>query len=268
MQRAIHLPARPALAGAFALLSLVVWTAPALAVKGTVLDGGDMFSDAAVEKADGVIRQIKQAYGKDVVVETYRSIPADLRAEFQKRGKEAFYAEWLAQRAKALGIDGVFILITREPGRFQLGVGGETANAPVHRRRPRGTSAGPHPGVPPGPVRRGTGRRAPVHPEADGAQRRRTRCRRPAGAPEAHRPGGDVIHAPSIPSPTTLPSLPATLPSIDVPAVPSHVEAAPATRPGAQPTEPLRPGTQPSEFPSRAAPAGLPPATRPESGDF
>jgi uncharacterized membrane protein YgcG len=93
---------------------------PAMALKPIVVDGGELFSQKTVDDANAAIRLIKQAYGKDVMVETYPTIPADLQADFQRKGKEAFYSDWVESRAKALGVNGVMILITRDPGRLQV----------------------------------------------------------------------------------------------------------------------------------------------------
>ena len=87
-----------------------------------VIDGGMFFSEEAVSEADDVIRSIKQAYDRDVVVDTYDSVPDELRDDLARDGKEKFYEDWLNRRAKQLGVHGVFVLMTREPGRVQVGV--------------------------------------------------------------------------------------------------------------------------------------------------
>src|SRR5689334_4157481 len=87
-----------------------------------VSDGGMLFSEEAVSEANDIIRLIRQAYDRDVMVETYAAVPDDLKAELERDGKEQFYADWLERRAAQLGIRGVFVLITRQPGRVQVGV--------------------------------------------------------------------------------------------------------------------------------------------------
>jgi len=87
-----------------------------------VLDGGMFFSEEAVSEADGVIGAIKQAYDRDVMVETYSAVPDDLKDELARDGRDKFYENWLNRRAKLLGVRGVFVLMTREPGRVQVGV--------------------------------------------------------------------------------------------------------------------------------------------------
>jgi hypothetical protein len=56
------------------------------------------------------------------MVETYAGIPDDLKDELARDGREKFYEDWLNRRAKLVGVRGVFVLMTREPRRVQLGV--------------------------------------------------------------------------------------------------------------------------------------------------
>jgi len=94
-----------------------------------VIDGGMFFSEEAVSEADDIIRSIKQGYDRDVVVDTYDSIPDDLKDDLARDGREKFYEDWLNRRARQLGVHGVFVLMTREPGRVQVGV-----DRPTRRR--------------------------------------------------------------------------------------------------------------------------------------
>ena len=98
---------------------------PAHAAEG-VSDGGTFFRPETASEAGDIIRAIRQAYGRDVVVETYPSVPGDLKDEFARDGKEKFYENWLNRRARERGVRGVFILMTREPGRVQVGVDAAT----------------------------------------------------------------------------------------------------------------------------------------------
>ena len=97
-------------------------TRSATAAEAVIHDGGAFFSEEAISEASDIIRLIRQAYDRDVVVETYAAVPDELRDELERDGKEKFYADWLERRAKELGVRGVFVLITREPGRVQVGV--------------------------------------------------------------------------------------------------------------------------------------------------
>ena len=105
------------------LLTLAVFGPAAFAAaEPGIHDGGMFFSEEALSEAADIVRVIRQAYDRDVVVETYAAVPDELREDLAREGKEKFYADWLERRAKELGVRGVFVLITREPGRVQVGV--------------------------------------------------------------------------------------------------------------------------------------------------
>jgi hypothetical protein len=80
-----------------------------------IKDEAKFFSAEAVEKANKKIREIYSTYKKDVVIETYAAIPADLEKKFKDKGKAEFFKEWAQTRAKDLGLNGVYILICKNP---------------------------------------------------------------------------------------------------------------------------------------------------------
>jgi hypothetical protein len=97
----------------FGWLGLV---SPAAAVfPPAIKDDAKLFSAEAVEKANKKIREIYSTYKKDVVIETYAAIPADLEKKFKDKGKAEFFKEWAATRGKELGLNGLYILICKEP---------------------------------------------------------------------------------------------------------------------------------------------------------
>ena len=64
----------------------------------------------------------KNYVDRDVYVETYADVPTHLRDDLARDGREKFYDDWLNRRARQLGVHGVFVLVTRSPGRVQVGV--------------------------------------------------------------------------------------------------------------------------------------------------
>jgi uncharacterized membrane protein YgcG len=90
----------------------------ALAVAPEVRDGGKFFSPEAVKKADEQIREIYRKHHQDVLIETFQSVPAD-QAEKVKamdgKARTEFYSKWANDRAKERVVNGVYILITKEP---------------------------------------------------------------------------------------------------------------------------------------------------------
>ena len=87
-----------------------------------VSDAGRFFSGDALRDAADLIDSIRSLHDRDVRVETYAEVPAHLKGDLARDGLEKFYDDWLNRRARQLGFRGVFILITRTPGRVQVGV--------------------------------------------------------------------------------------------------------------------------------------------------
>jgi uncharacterized membrane protein YgcG len=99
------------------------------AAEAEVADGGGFFSAEALSEAGDIVLSIQSLYGRDVRVETYAEVPEQLKARLRRDGQDKFYDDWLNGRARALGVRGVFILVTRTPGRVQVGV-----DKPTQRR--------------------------------------------------------------------------------------------------------------------------------------
>jgi uncharacterized protein len=118
------------LAGAV-LPALLLLTAagPASALTPKVNDEAGFFSPAAVEKANDVIDDIRHKYHKDLLVETFKTVPSDEADRVKNMGRQdrdRFFHEWARERAKEAGVNGVYVLITKEPGRIQVEAGTET----------------------------------------------------------------------------------------------------------------------------------------------
>ena len=54
-----------------------------MALRPVVLDGADFFKPETIDKADAIIRQIKSATGKDLMVETYPTIPERMHPDYR-----------------------------------------------------------------------------------------------------------------------------------------------------------------------------------------
>ena len=105
-----------------ALVVAVLYAPPARAVDAEVADGAGFFSPEAQSEGREIILAIQSAHDRDVRVETYADVPEPLRARLERDGQDKFYDDWLNRRARALGVRGVFVLVTRTPGRVQVGV--------------------------------------------------------------------------------------------------------------------------------------------------
>jgi hypothetical protein len=91
-----------------------------------VRDNAGFFSKDAVRQANFDLKEIKRQHGKDLLIETYPSIPSNLQPQFNKLGEDAFYEQWARQSAQQAKTDGVAVLITKEPSHLQVVVGDKT----------------------------------------------------------------------------------------------------------------------------------------------
>lgn len=116
---------------AWALLALPVLLAGPFAQAATVAirDEAGFFSESAKAAASKVVSDIKANQKRDLVIETYREIPAAARKGVDLQDKAALkrvFETWSVQRARELGVQGVYVVLTREPAHLQVAVGNET----------------------------------------------------------------------------------------------------------------------------------------------
>lgn len=81
-----------------------------------VNDEVGLFSKEAIQAADDGIAKIKSAYHKDLLIETREQGKADPQ-EFR---------QWAEEQAKEQRVDGIYILITKQPKHFEILVGKQT----------------------------------------------------------------------------------------------------------------------------------------------
>jgi uncharacterized membrane protein YgcG len=111
---------------ALVALPLLALSRPVMAAKAEVVDNAGFFSADAVSQANQKLAEIDQKYGKQMRVETFGTIPDDLRGQYSDANKRAFFEKWARQRAQAAGIRGVFVLICKDPPSLHVIVGDET----------------------------------------------------------------------------------------------------------------------------------------------
>ena len=101
----------------------------ARAVGPEVRDNAGLFSTAAVKQADETIRNIQRDFRKDLLVETFAGVP-ESRTNDYARNREEFFASLVRERAQAARLDGIYVLVMKEPPphrfRIQVGVGQAT----------------------------------------------------------------------------------------------------------------------------------------------
>src|SRR5215204_1720795 len=115
---------------AFSLLLVFGWMwivrLPDGSALAEVKDETGMFSPSAISQADQATRQIKQKYGKEMLVEVFPEIPAELRGQYSQDRKDQFFAAWMTRRAQELKVSGVYVLICRNPSHLQVDAGRDT----------------------------------------------------------------------------------------------------------------------------------------------
>jgi len=85
-----------------------------------IRDGGGFFSARAIEKANAGVKTIKRKFKKDLVIETYKELPEDLKGDYEKvakdkEGRSRFFVKWGNARANVVQLNGVFIAIFKTP---------------------------------------------------------------------------------------------------------------------------------------------------------
>src|SRR4051794_14289712 len=99
---------------AFVLL-LVTSSASAQSATSGVRDNAKFFSSPAIDEVAQPIRDIKDRFAKDLLIETFVSVPDEMKASFDPNDKDAFFSNWATERARAAGVNGVYVLICRDP---------------------------------------------------------------------------------------------------------------------------------------------------------
>jgi TPM domain len=101
-----------------AAVALLAVVRPAVAVAPVIKDDAKYFTPEAIKKANEQIREIARKHGMDLLIETFESVPADQLEKVKGmsgKEKEDFFHHWAEQRAEAEVVNGVYVLVCREP---------------------------------------------------------------------------------------------------------------------------------------------------------
>ena len=109
-----------------AVAVVLIFIRMAQATGASIQDAAGFFSKDAIATAEQQIAALHKQFGKDLRVETYARIPADRADQYVPEKRKAFFATWAYQRAKELGLDGVIVLICKDPSFLQVEVGDRT----------------------------------------------------------------------------------------------------------------------------------------------
>ncbi len=111
------------------LAMLFLGTALSRAGSGGVIDNGAFFSEQVKTDAVKVIGEMERTLRKGVLVETFKEIPAEVKAGVNDKDKAAMskmYDQWALKQAKQHGVNGVYVLIVKTPSHLQVEVGTDT----------------------------------------------------------------------------------------------------------------------------------------------
>jgi uncharacterized membrane protein YgcG len=93
-----------------------------------VRDAGNFFSPNAISRASDIIYDIHARFGKDLLVETFPTIPVDLKAQYDPQDKAKFFSQWAHERFAQEKMNGIYILICRDPSHFHIYIDDATAD--------------------------------------------------------------------------------------------------------------------------------------------
>src|SRR5579859_961389 len=111
------------------LAALLTFPASAPALTPEVRDDAGFFKTETVKKADEVIKAIKRDKKKDLLIETFRHVPADKEKEANSSDHEVknrFFNEWALERARKEEVNGIYVLICKDPPYVKVAVGNKT----------------------------------------------------------------------------------------------------------------------------------------------
>ena len=101
----------------------------ARATGGGVVDNGGFFSEQAKSDAAKVIGETERTMHEDILIETFKDIPADLKAGADLQDKAArghLFEQWARRQFTQKGLNGVYVLLVKEPAHLQVAVGNNT----------------------------------------------------------------------------------------------------------------------------------------------
>jgi uncharacterized membrane protein YgcG len=111
------------------MLAFAAGTATAVAPE--VKDEAKFFSPETIKKANAEIREIMRKYGKDVLIETFSSVPegqVDKVKAMPLDERIKFFHTWATERMDAAVVNGVYILVCKNPARVHAEASAKARN--------------------------------------------------------------------------------------------------------------------------------------------
>jgi uncharacterized membrane protein YgcG len=111
---------------AFAVSMVLLCVGVARAGSHGIHDDAKFFSDDARNRASEAIDDISQQHHRDLLIDTVATIPNDKLSDFEAEGKQKFFPQWATERARQQKVNGVYILICKDPAHLEVAVGNNT----------------------------------------------------------------------------------------------------------------------------------------------
>src|SRR5215471_17307010 len=90
-----------------ALAGLLLIASPSFAIVPQVKDDAGIFSADAIRKANDIMREIERRHHKDMLVETFKAVPAGSEGKAKGKDRSQFYEDWARRRFRENGVNGV-----------------------------------------------------------------------------------------------------------------------------------------------------------------
>jgi uncharacterized membrane protein YgcG len=111
-------------------VSLAVAGGPGVARAGVhqVWDEAHLFKAETLLEVEPILQEIDGRFYKDLMIETFPSIPDDLKKAQAQQDTITFHEGWSVVEGRALGVNGILVLVTRQPRHLHVFVGLDTRN--------------------------------------------------------------------------------------------------------------------------------------------
>jgi S1-C subfamily serine protease len=89
----------------------------------TIKDEGKFFSPEVVKQANEDITALTKKYHRDLAIETFPTVPDDQAEKVKAMSKDdraAFFRQWARERVKEEQVDGIYILICKQPSHLTV----------------------------------------------------------------------------------------------------------------------------------------------------
>ncbi len=94
-----------------------------------IRDNGSFFSESAKSEATRNLVELEKRFKKDLAVETFAGIPDEVKKGVDLTDKAAvrrMFEQWALKEARQLKVNGVYVLLVKDPAHLQVEVGNTT----------------------------------------------------------------------------------------------------------------------------------------------